>query len=374
MKILFYDWSLHIIGGGQKVNCKIMEHLAKKNNVDVLTLYPLNKKTLEGLYKVNLSKINFSYLTDNKKIHSSLMKLFLSKRVSELSKNYDLFFNADGQEAIKPLAKKNIMYCHFFERLWYRSPKNFSDLVKLTFLCLLRKFYGNFSKKYKIYCNSFLTKKWLKKEWDVDAKIIYPFVELPKKVLFKKKNLIITVGRLTSDKNYEFFIELFKKFYDSSKKNYNAIIVGAVNDDSLDYYNELKKLIKDYPIEIKKNLNTEQLSELYSKSKVLISAKGLNIDENKDPTSVENFGMTVVEAMAHSCIPLAVNKGGYKESIVNGKNGFLFENKEEALKKLNLLLDNEELRIKMSKQAIEDSKKFSLEKMQKEIDKLVKEL
>jgi len=102
-------------------------------------------------------------------------------------------------------------------------------------------------------------------------------------------------------------------------------------------------------------------------------AKGIDVDENKYPTLLENFGMAPVEAMAHGCVPVVLNKGGYKETVENGKSGFLFNNESEAIEKLKLLIQNEKLRERMSKNARKRAKKFSLERMQRKIDEAIKE-
>lgn len=372
MKILFYDWSLHIIGGGQKVNCKIIEHLSKKHKVDVLTLYPIEKKILEKYYSVDLSKVLITNLFNKTKIHTSLLKLFASNKVSNISKNYDLFFNGDAQEAINPKAEYNIMYCHFFEFKWYRPSRGLFDFFKLILLYIFRTLKGNYSKKYKVYCNSLFTKKWLKKLWKLDAEIIYPFIEIPNNLSGKKQNLIISTGRLSPDKNYEFFIDCFKEIYDSVGKDYRGIIAATVDKKSEEYYNTLIKRINNYPIEIRKNLNNKEINQLCNRSKIFLMGKGLGIDETKYPALLENFGMSPVEAMSYGCVPVVLNKAGYKETVENNKSGFLFNSKKEAIRKLKHLIKDDSLRKKMSKNSVERAKKFSLQRMQKEIDEILK--
>ncbi len=375
MKILLYDWCLHIIGGGQKVNCRIAEHLSKKHNVDILTLFPIAKKELEKIYSIDFSRIGrIIPMYKNKKINPSLLFLICFKKVSKIAKKYDLFINADAHETVKPTAKHNLMYCHFFKPLKYRPTHGFLDYIKMKALYLFRITLKNYSKRYDtIYCNSEFTKEWLKKLWKVDAQVINPFVEIPKKEKKNKKNLIISTGRLNPDKNYEFVIDCFKKIYDEGIKNYKCIIGAATNKESMHYYQELKKRIGNYPIEIKTDLTNKELNRLYEKSKLFLMAKGMNVDENKYPTLLENFGMAPVEAMANGCIPIVINKAGYKETIEHEKNGFLFNSKEEAIQKLKLLIKNEKLRKKMSKNARERAKKFSLKRMQIEINKAIEE-
>lgn len=367
MKILFYDWALHTIGGGQKFNCKIIEHLLKKHDVDIVTLFPIDLKQLEKFYSVNLSKAKIITLYPNSSLNPALLKIIASKRVSHLSRNYDLFFNGDAQESVKPKAKQNIMYCHFFEPLWYRPSKGFIDFFKLLFIYLLRKFKGNYAKRYSIYCNSLYTKGWLKKLWNVNSEIIYPPVDIPKIKKLKKENIILSTGRISPDKNYEFVIDVFKEAY-SSLKNYKLIICGK--SDNVVYLDKLKKMSKNLPVEFLTDVSDESLKKIYSKSKIFIQAKGMDNNDKRFPGLVEHFGMTSAEAMSYGCIPLLLNKGGYTE-IVNKNTGFIFNNKEEAVKSLVKLISNKKLLESMCKAGIQRAKKFSLERMQKEIDQAV---
>ncbi|GAF81554.1 unnamed protein product, partial [marine sediment metagenome] len=95
------------------------------------------------------------------------------------------------------------------------------------------------------------------------------------------------------------------------------------------------------------------------------------IDENKYPGHLEHFGMTTAEAMSHGSIPIVLNKGGYKEIVENNKSGFLFNSEQEAIEKLKLVIQNKSLRKKMSREAIKRAKKFSLQRMQNQIDEIM---
>ncbi|MFQ5532176.1 MAG: glycosyltransferase, partial [Candidatus Nanoarchaeia archaeon] len=259
MKILFYDWALHSIGGGQKFNCKIAEYLAKQGHeIDILTLFPVNKKKLEDYYSVDISKINIIPLYEKNNIPPTILKLLVSTKISKLSEKYGVFFNADAQEIINPKAKYNIMYCHFFEPKWYRPSRGFIDWLKLSLIYLLKTLKGNYSKKYYVYCNSEYTKNWLHKLWKINLdniNVIYPPVDIPSKTIFKKENIILSTGRISPDKNYEFVIEVFKQVLkqssENSLKNYKLYICGK--SDDVGYLNKLKSLSKGLSIEFKTN-------------------------------------------------------------------------------------------------------------------------
>ena len=66
----------------------------------------------------------------------------------------------------------------------------------------------------------------------------------------------------------------------------------------------------------------------------------------------EPFGLIPLEAMACGIPVVAVNEGGYKESIINGETGYLIDRSFETLKdSVSRLLNNDELRIAMGQNA-----------------------
>lgn len=76
----------------------------------------------------------------------------------------------------------------------------------------------------------------------------------------------------------------------------------------------------------------------------------------------EAFGLALVEAMAAGLPVICCNGGGNTMLILEGKNGFLIEerNPELIADKLELLLTDEKLRLEMGRQAQEFSKQFDI--------------
>lgn len=78
-------------------------------------------------------------------------------------------------------------------------------------------------------------------------------------------------------------------------------------------------------------------------------------DVNILASQMDGFGLTLVESMFFGIPVLGSNFGGIPDVIVEGENGFLFENSDpsELAEKLVLLLSNEELRRKMVSKGLE---------------------
>lgn len=72
----------------------------------------------------------------------------------------------------------------------------------------------------------------------------------------------------------------------------------------------------------------------------------------------EGFSLSLVEAMSQGLIPVAFSVGVAPEIIINGKNGFLVKNTQEACMKIKEILNDDELRANMSTAAYLTSLKF----------------
>ena len=148
-----------------------------------------------------------------------------------------------------------------------------------------------------------------------------------------EKFKILLPGRLTRWKGQEMFIESLKLLKTKHKKeNFQAIILGSHQGRSA-YFKKLLSMIEKY--NLKNNIfflqHTREMPVAYYISDVVVSSS----------IEPEAFGRISVEAQAMRRPILASDHGGSKETIINGKSGFLFENeKPEALaENLNKLME-----------------------------------
>ena len=148
-----------------------------------------------------------------------------------------------------------------------------------------------------------------------------------------EKFKILLPGRLTKWKGQEMFIESLKLLkIKHRKENFQAIILGSHQGRTV-YYKKLVSMIDKY--NLKNNIfflqHTREMPVAYYISDVVVSSS----------IEPEAFGRISVEAQAMRRPILASDHGGSKETILNGKSGFLFENeKPEALaENLNKLME-----------------------------------
>lgn len=159
-------------------------------------------------------------------------------------------------------------------------------------------------------------------------------------LLLRNKSSVITilsVSRFTPYKGFHRLIEVFK---DVSQKfpNIKLILVGSA--PNLNYLNYLKKLSKNFNIQIIPNLPDEELTKLYQEADIYTTCDRYLF-----------FGLPPLEAALFSKPSLALNYCAASEIIYNNKTGLVANNLEEFKKDLILLIRDERLRINLGKQA-----------------------
>ena len=167
---------------------------------------------------------------------------------------------------------------------------------------------------------------------------------IPNPIYFKNEsnevhfdNRIVTVGRLTEQKNQSLLINAFKKI----SIKYPSLILEIYGDGKLN--NDLKELIRDLKLQEKvflKGTTKNILQEITGARLFVLSSKY----EGMPNALIEAMGLGI-PSISSDC-PC----GGPKELIDNGKNGFLFKNNDidDLIKKMDLLLEDDLLSKKIS--------------------------
>ncbi|MBI3103906.1 glycosyltransferase family 4 protein [Candidatus Daviesbacteria bacterium] len=355
MKIAIYSPYLDTLGGGERYIAAIAEILSKKHSVDLffdnhLQSFGIDilKKQLSERFNLDLSKVN-AIKAPIGTTSSIFQRLLFLRR-------YDLLIYLTDGSLFLSTAKKNIL--HIQSPL--PGPKSFWGRIKLKSWDVI------------IY-NSQFTKTNSYKNWPISSSIVYPPVDVKKIKPLKKKNYILSVGRFfgyLKDKKQEVLIEVFKDLYDTNEiKNWSLHLAGAASKGDKPYLNELQSLAKGFPIYFYPNLEFEELVKLYGQSSIYWHASGYKED---DPTRMEHFGISTVEAMAGGCVPVVIKKGGQVEIVRDGKCGFLWDSVDQLKDFTVKLIIDERLRGKMANVAILEAARFSKDKFRDSILKIIK--
>lgn len=341
MQALIYDPYLDTAGGGERYMLTTATTLAKNGyKVDVWWKDEKIAKWLEGRIGIDFTDINFTQDLNH-------------------GIGYDLvFWLSDGSMPLL-FGKKNIIH--------FQTP--FTNVGGRTLFNRLKR-----SKIDKFICNSQFTKNVIDKEYGVDSIVVYPPINTEIFKPGKKENIILYVGRysqLQQLKRQDVLVDVFKKMCDRGLRQWKLVLIGGSEIGGSEFVNELKRSAQGYPIDILENLPLDQVQFFYSRAKIFWSASGYGVDETKEPHQVEHFGMSVVEAQSAGCVPIVVDRGGHKETVKDGGNGYLWS-QPENLREITLKLTKDERRReKIASNAQKTSKNFSISQFAKNIEKVV---
>ncbi len=217
----------------------------------------------------------------------------------------------------------DVTYVHYPRPLYIleaqkRSAKNHWDSYYRLYQVLEYALSFRFSDRL-VLANSCFTAEVVRKVFNTNPIVIYPPVNLTNsKSKITKKNLILTVGRISPEKKLE-QIPLVAKRVDA-----NFVILGSLTKYNYEYYCRIRRLIKKYNVEDKvtliKNAPFSVKMELLQKAKVYFHTRPF-----------EHFGIAIVEGMGAGCIPVVHDSGGPKEIV---PEEWRYENLEEAIQKI----------------------------------------
>lgn len=131
-----------------------------------------------------------------------------------------------------------------------------------------------------------------------------------------KSNIILSMGRISPTKGYEYLIKGFQKVV-RFNPYFKLKIVGSADKSKIRYLNYLKTLVNRLSL----NYNVEfvgyrqDIQNILAESRILVAPSVIE----------ESFGRVVIEAFASGVPVIASNIGGFAEIIENGKDGILVD-------------------------------------------------
>jgi len=228
---------------------------------------------------------------------------------------YDIILSSSHSVAKNILThslQTHVCYCHTPMRyawdLYFEYINQTNPLVKNILKLVLHKIriwdvVGANRVDYFIANSHFISNR-IKKIYNKPSKVIYPPVDVDKfEYCDKKEDYYITVSRLVPYKRVDLIIQAF------NQTNKKLIVVGQ--GEMLD---ELKS-IANSNIEFSGYVPHKQMVQLLKKAKGFVFA------------ALEDFGISVVEALACATPVIALNKGGTKESVIPSV-GVLFDKQD----------------------------------------------
>lgn len=352
-KALIFDPYLDALGGGERYVLSFGNVLLDAGfSVDIAWNNPDTLKEAGKRFGQDYSRLNVS----QEAYQNSYGKPSIYQKY-KFQKKYDLIFWVSDGSFPFLFGKKNFLHL--------QVP--FTNLGKNGYLMFLKKMFIS-----RYICNSAFTKNTFAS--NIPSKkliVLYPPVDTKKMSANKKEKWIISVARFDSPlhhKRQDVLIDAFRKLY-QKHPDYKLLLAGGSKNEST--ITDLIKKAKGLPVEFILNPKFTILHDLYSKSRFFWHAAGFEIDETKNPEKVEHFGITTVEAMSASCIPVVIKKGGQKEIINHGSNGYLCTDTNELVRYTSELIGNPKKRLKIKKQARKNAVEFSLENFKKNVKRIL---
>ena len=269
-----------------------------------------------------------------------------------------------GSEALK-FSKKLKIPLVFTYHIRYEDYSHYVPLIPAS---ISKKYIRKITTKYSNQCDKIIAPSTAIKKMLVDRGIKSSINIIPsginidnfkkdtgqKNEIRKKYNikpddiLLITACRLTKEKNLEFLIKSFAKI----KQKYSNVQFMIVGDGAVK--KDLEKLAKE--LEIKNRViftglvDRTEIVGLYQASDIFIFA-----------SKTETQGLVAVEAMAAGNPVVAIKASGIEDMVKNNEDGLLTsESEEEFSESVLKIVNNKNLREKMSAQAITNSERFSI--------------
>lgn len=383
MKIGFLIRYFKVGAGGAENNCYYLAKELAKNKSNQVHIFCSGEKEEEEIIdniKVHRSKEILS-LTYYLAFYPSIINKLIKTNLDILHVHGIGFIQNDI--AIRKLKNINsntkIVCTPHGPFMALKSYNFFLKMIKKIYTAQVRKNLEGYDKIIQV--NPF-QKKWLSLEYGVPSKKIFFLPngipneafqqinpreksEIYKRYKINPKRFIISyLGRIQSYKGLEQIIKILPEL----KKNDPKTCFLAMGKDAGEKH-QLMNLAEKLNV----RENVIFTGEVTEKEKFAL----LDISEIfVFPSEWEAFGIVVLEAMARKNAVISTKTEGGKYLINEGENGYLFEyqNTKELLKKIKIIINDNELRKKMQERNYLKAKSFLWSGIAKKLEKLYLEL
>ncbi len=251
-----------------------------------------------------------------------------------------------------------IWYCHTPNReafdLYEWRQKRRNPLSRLVFWSSIQPFKflesRTVPKIEHIFTNSRNSQERITRYLRRSSEVLHPGVEAEKFASKSFDRYFLYPSRIAPEKELEYAIEAFKLFSNRQNpkagagapktQNWKLIITGALSKrpEHIAYLKKIRSM-SGPDIEIRTNVGDWELRDLYARCSAVLYT----------PVN-EDYGLVPLEAMASGKPCIARNEGGPKETVVNGRDGFLVDSMWDMAGKMESLAKDPERCAQMGKE------------------------
>jgi glycosyltransferase involved in cell wall biosynthesis len=351
---IFLDY-IGAIGGGERVALM----LASSLSADIITT-DINQEAMAklGYGDVRIRSIGKTVkLPPFKQISASI--LFAA---CDFSQEYDFFiFSGNWSHYAARKHHPNLWYCYTPVRAFYdlreatisRQPNAAMRLLADLWIRLHSRFDQHSVKNLnQVIAISETVQRRIKDYHGRISQIIYPPVDTARFRFKECGDFWLSVNRIYPEKRIGLQFEVFRNLPEE-----RLVVVGgyAKGDHAAKYHERLARNVPSN-VEMRGSIGEEELMDLYARCKGLICTA---LDED--------FGLTPLEAMASGKPVVAVNEGGFRETVVHGKTGLLVEADRDELARAikEISVDPQKYKDACQRRAAEFDTSVFLENMKK---------
>ena len=345
MRILFFINHL-ADGGAERVATTLLNHLCEKHEIE-LVLFSEKQASFNINPQIPTQKI---IVSGNNKIIKVIRRTSrIRKLIKETNPDLIITFMVDLSMQVllaNCLTSNKIIVSEHITIQTTRQPHR---LITRHILYRLA------SKIVFISKSDYNYAKWIKRKTYIYNPLCYPITQTS----YKEKS-IVAIGpqKRWRSKGFDMLISAWSKIA-PSHSDWKLQFIGETND------NYIRDLVKSYSLEKRVEFLgwTDEIDKvLQTKSIYVLSSRR------------EGFPCSLIEAMSQSCACLAFDcQTGPNEIITDGKNGLLALNGniDNLANKLEMLINDEQLRHRLADSAIEEVKRFDKNVFFAQWDKLI---